>query len=1218
MAERGEGTQDAASGGSRAERLAKVFQGYVDRLCAGEAIDKSEVRALHPDLADDLLADLETLEGLGAERPAAAALASIGGHRVIREIGRGGMGVVYEAWDEKLERQVALKVLPARLLGEARAVARFVSEAKIAARLHHPGIVAIYGMGVDAGSPYIAMEYVEGMTLARALAEHSGGAADPLSPEHERSLASLTRLLGSAGALERKTAASEGAAAAAGSEPAERQTEAPVDLAYCVGLAHAFAEVADALSHAHSRGVIHRDLKPSNLMLEGAGRDGAAWSGRLRILDFGLARQEGLESLTASGDLIGTVLYMSPEQAASQRAGIDARTDIYSLGATLYEALAFRPPHTGRDHRQILSSILFTEPERLRRRNPRIPRDLETIVFKCLAKDPRDRYATAEALAQDLRRAARGDAIEARPLSPLERLWRTARRKRGATVAAVAIALLLVASSILLKGQLDDRRAARAAAYERQVIDAVLLLELGRSSPPPRAHTISSPPAAASPGGLLTGVAMAMEDEGAALGEDPAREALAILERAMALLPERPEAVFHAARALEKLGRRQQAIETARPILRRGRAFAPAVIWCSARGLESPEAEPRSGWEKSYLEAQAAVKEGRWQEAEAAYTALLEQLAAGDPYLGAALEARLGRGIARLELDRFDEAAEDFAAAQVLAPPGSLEPALLLGKAYLERDRPAVAEERFRQVLRAAASHDGAVERVVSLLLDYHQLERALEWARLLEAPARRKASEAHCLVRQGQTTDARRAAEEAAALAPDDPRAQRTLGYVLARAGEVEKAVAAYRESLRLAPDEVDVWLELADTLDDYLYQYEAALEALAEARRRSPESTSALHQTAYVEHKLGRRDDATQHIEAARKLAPRSVAVHNTWGLMLANEGRSDEALEAFRQAAELDPRAAAPLANLGWMHNVKKQRREGEEALKKALAIDPSAEAPRLVLGASYVHQGRFAEAVKELEAFSAMKPRAEEGWFYLGVAYEKAEQLEKAIEVYRRAMESIPKHPRAAYNLGNLHLGAQRYAEAIAAFEEAIALRPDHADAHNNIAIAYIETERFDEAATHLARALELDPGSPEGHWNLAAVLARQGKLAEAIGRQRQGMERAPGDPRPLGQLAEWLEEAGDLEGAARTRLDELAAYAAAGGETAGLTAPAQAALSHLEKLAGAARHPGATLGPTRLAELAAEARQRLPRGPDGGLAAAAAAIDAGLDKVLREP
>ncbi len=268
-------------------------------------------------------------------------------------------------------------------------------EARTAGKLHHPNVVPVYGVGIKDRTPYYAMELVEGETLAQILARLRAAEG---KEEQKRILQSVSRIFGKNGPVKDSVDAADNSDSDSDTDTAAHQRREPaafdsdeVNLVYCAKLAEAFAGVAEGLRHAHSSGVIHRDIKPSNLIVD---RDH-----RIRILDFGLARLEGQESLTASGDLMGTVLYMSPEQAMARRIPIDQRTDIYSLGATMYEMLTWQPPFRGSTHQDTLSQIIFRDPEALRRSRPGIPRDLETIVLKCLRKDPADRYGTAEARA---------------------------------------------------------------------------------------------------------------------------------------------------------------------------------------------------------------------------------------------------------------------------------------------------------------------------------------------------------------------------------------------------------------------------------------------------------------------------------------------------------------------------------------------------------------------------------------------------------------------------------------------------------------------------------------------------------------------------------------------------------------------------------------------------------------------------------------------------
>ncbi|MBN1419393.1 MAG: serine/threonine protein kinase, partial [Planctomycetes bacterium] len=259
----------SASGEDDAGEFERLLLEYIDRLNGGEMLDPERIIRTHPQHGPDLVRHLEVFHGMVRAVPEPV-LGTLGDYTLRRQIGRGGMGIVYEAWQNSVDRPVALKVLPAGIAADERALQRFVREAKTAAQLSHPHIVGVHGMGVERDTPYYAMEFVEGETLARLLAE-----ARP-------------------------------------SFGATRE-----ELAFYSNVAKAFADVADGLQHAHARRVIHRDIKPSNLILDRGGR--------LRILDFGLARLEGQESLTQTGDFVGTPLYMSPEQAQVRKIPIDHR-----------------------------------------------------------------------------------------------------------------------------------------------------------------------------------------------------------------------------------------------------------------------------------------------------------------------------------------------------------------------------------------------------------------------------------------------------------------------------------------------------------------------------------------------------------------------------------------------------------------------------------------------------------------------------------------------------------------------------------------------------------------------------------------------------------------------------------------------------------------------------------------------------------------------------
>lgn len=407
------------------ERLARVLEEYLQDLENGRPADAARLLQEHPDLAEPLQECFSGLRFLHEaaqdlrKSPAAAGTASglpfdrLGDFEIVREIGRGGMGIVYEARQVSLDRRVALKVLPFPAMLDERQIARFENEARAAAQLEHPHIVPVFSVGFDGGVHFFSMQYIDGQPLSRFICELREGAA-AVSPDrgHWRRVAEW-------------------------------------------GL-----QAADALHGAHQCGVIHRDVKPSNLLVDG--------KGKLWVADFGLARCHTNTNLTATGGLLGTVNYMSPEQAAGQVEPVDHRTDIYSLGVTLYELLTLREAFAGRDRHDVLRRILEDEPTRPRRLNPAIPIDLETIVLKATAKSAQKRYLTARHLADDLRRFLDGRPILARraTLADHAKKW-LGRHKTlayaGLAMLLVAVLAMAVATAMIARAQSRTQTALRAA-----------------------------------------------------------------------------------------------------------------------------------------------------------------------------------------------------------------------------------------------------------------------------------------------------------------------------------------------------------------------------------------------------------------------------------------------------------------------------------------------------------------------------------------------------------------------------------------------------------------------------------------------------------------------------------------------------------------------------------------------------------------------------------
>jgi eukaryotic-like serine/threonine-protein kinase len=419
----------------------------------------------------------------GEGRPAPVAdplLGHLGDFRILREVGRGGMGVVYEAEQVSLGRRVALKVLPQRLLADDKTRLRFEREAKSAARLHHTNIVPVFGVGEQDGMPYYVMQFIRGSGLDQVLeelkhlrpgAKRSDG--EVRDPRGDVSAVAVARSLMS-GRFLPATAEKVTAAHAPPAAPATAES-GPTSFTYCRGAARIGLQVADALEYAHKQGVQHRDVKPSNLLLDTAG---TVW-----VTDFGLAKADDQPNLTQTGDILGTLRYMPPE-AFEGRA--DARGDVYALGLTLYELLGLRPAFDERDRNRLIRQVTAAEPARLDRVDRAVPRDLVTIVHKAIERDPARRYPTAAALAADLQRFLADESIHARRQTQVGRAARWARRNPGIAVLGAALTAVLVlatAASLLAAGYFKEAaRGERAARHEAEEAGAAERWERYRSN----------------------------------------------------------------------------------------------------------------------------------------------------------------------------------------------------------------------------------------------------------------------------------------------------------------------------------------------------------------------------------------------------------------------------------------------------------------------------------------------------------------------------------------------------------------------------------------------------------------------------------------------------------------------------------------------------------------------------------------------------------------
>jgi WD40 repeat protein/serine/threonine protein kinase len=473
---------------SAADPFGPIADEFVEAFRQGQRPSVEEFARRYPAHADQireilpalvLMEKAKTADDASSQRrqarssDAAAPLRQLGDYQILREVGRGGMGVVYEAQQLSLGRHVAIKVLPSHALLDPRQLGRFQREARSAAKLHHTNIVPVFGVGEQDGLHYYVMQFIPGLGLDLVLDElrrlwrprgkqsptqndvpsyPTSGTQDISAVDVARGL--LTGAFTASGGREppedlQRREPPERAETQGARAPRSPDTSATIHLPgqtetstlsesgsrYWQSVARVGMQVADALAHAASQGVLHRDIKPANLLLDDTGN---VW-----VTDFGLAKAESDgDDLTHTGDVVGTLRYLAPERFSGRG---DLRSDVYGLGLTLYELLTLRPAFDETDRNKLVKEVMHGEPVRPRKVNRTVPRDLETVVLKAIARDPAHRYQTPADMADDLKRFVEDRPVKARRVSNAERLRRWCRRNPlPASLLAVIVLVFLM------------------------------------------------------------------------------------------------------------------------------------------------------------------------------------------------------------------------------------------------------------------------------------------------------------------------------------------------------------------------------------------------------------------------------------------------------------------------------------------------------------------------------------------------------------------------------------------------------------------------------------------------------------------------------------------------------------------------------------------------------------------------------------------------------
>jgi tetratricopeptide (TPR) repeat protein/tRNA A-37 threonylcarbamoyl transferase component Bud32 len=1075
--------------------VAQVVDEFRERQKQGEQPTVEEYATRYPQAAELLRNILTSLELLGASLAEGAVAATapidgpltgtLGDFRILREVGRGGMGLVYEAEQISLGRRVALKVLPFAAAMDAKQLQRFKNEAQAAAHLHHQNIVPVHYVGCERGVHFYAMQYIEGQTLSTAIEQlrlkSAPASGARLSLEETKPYHGADAPRSPAATPSAHTVPIAGVSTANSTK----------DPAYFRSVAQLGIQAAEALDYAHLMGVIHRDVKPGNLMVDA--------TGRLWVTDFGLAQMQSDTRLTMTGDLVGTLRYMSPEQALAKRVVVDHRTDIYSLGTTLYELLTLQPAYSGNDRQELLRQIAFEEPKPPRRLNRAIPAELETIVLKAMEKNPAERYATAQDLADDLRRVLNHETIRARRASLVQRARKWTRRHKPAVAGAMAtviVALLVFAGS--LGWYLRDRDA-RLTLIEKEVEVALEDVERLRGEGKwPEAATV----ARRAEGLLVSGG-----------GNQALRERVKNLATDLEMVARLEEIRLEQASVIDG----HFAVEAAGP--KYAKAFRDYGI--DVQALGAAEAAELIGAKSVSAELVGALDDWarflQWIDREAA-SHLLAISRAANP---SAWRTQIGDASRRGDKMALGELTDS---ADVNGLP--TQSLILLASVLKSKGMGERAVELLRRVQR---------ERPGDFWVNH---DLAWELSKL----------------RPPRWDEAIHYYSIAVALRPKSPGAFVNLGHALYHFKRLPEAEVAFRKAIVLKGDYAELYPALGRILCEQGRLQEAE-EACRQAMAVQSDCTSAYVNLCWFLRRRGKLREAVDIGLEGIKLSRKDARIFHNLGLALADQGKLSEAADALRQAIALqskDGRLHSELCCILVKHG---KPDEAERAGREAVRLDKDYARAHKNLGDALEAKGLLDQAILEHREAIRLRKDYAEAHHKLAVLLKAKGKLDQAILEYREAIRLNRYDSQAHFNFGNALREKGQLDEAIAEYREAIRLaraaiqmgfgdtlrdtrQVDDAidgwpaphqvqsvllDALVNLGATLIRKGQLDEAVGACREAIRVKEDDAEAHCNLGHALREQGRFADALAALKHGHELGLQNPRWPYPSAQWVKQ-----------------------------------------------------------------------------------------------
>ncbi|HSQ55895.1 MAG TPA: tetratricopeptide repeat protein [Gemmata sp.] len=946
---------------------------------------------------------------------------TVPGYEILGELGRGGMGVVYKARQSGLNRLVALKMVLAGAHAGEHQLKRFQTEAEAVARLDHPNIVRIHEVGEHDGLPYFSLEFVQGGSLSEAI----GGKPRP-----------------------------------------PRQAAALVE------------HLTQAMAIAHQHGIIHRDLKSANVLL--------TLDGTPKITDFGLAKSlESDSEVTKSGTLMGTPSYMSPEQARGDTRAIGPLSDLYSLGAILYELLTGRPPFLAPSMLEVLYQVRNQEPVPPCRLQPHVPKDLETICLKCLQKEPEKRYAGCRELAEDLRRFRGGEAIRARPVGKMERAWRWCRRNPRTATLSLAIGILtcvVAASLTLVVSRMNREREATAqtrnAANDRieQAGNAVYHGDYRRAQ-----ELLALPDPLLEKRAELQDV----RDRRDTLGSQVA----AYAQFKQLLDDARFDCRFGS------LSQKAKGQQTCKKLLK----FYDDIEQregSAANGLPPLNEEQQLRFKEDAFEAflvaatverQLAINRNGEEQTRAARQALA--------WLNRADQILPGRHILHILRAECwnklgDPAAEaaDMENARTLRAQPSKMAVDRFWRAFADHTRGNEA----RQKGDPEKAADGFFRKAIAEYCEFLQERPDDFWGYF---------NWAYCLLSLNDFDDATIALTTCMRLRPDFPWPYNNRGVIQLRRGRNDQAIKDFTAAVSLNPRYAEAW-ENRGIAHAALGQAPQAIDDLTRAIELNPDSTLALAKRAEIYRTRKDYANTIRDYDRLIALTPDKAPLHLQRAELYQAMSKNEDALRDYDRAVSLAKANPAAYFGRAGLHYQLRDYVKARDDYSKVIELAPP-RAPAVAVAYSnraiinWIHLKEFDAALKDYTRVTQLDPKNAEPYRCIGSILLGRRAYTEALDATQQALERKPGYVEVVWLRAQIHLWQGRPKEALAELDPVIArLAREKPETLNVRGDVYRSLGEYDKAAADYRRMIELRPKDPNAYIGLALALKNQGKPEEA--------------------------------------------------------------------------------------------------------------------------